>query len=136
MNLDPIEKILLGRDLAVLSWVRKGYMELITREATPKPEIGKRIGYTESFYVFQLREWWRDVLCVLSAGSPTPASLAHLDRRVRLTFAKELSSLARLGEERYVLEERTSSRDSLLVDQVKQSVIYFIAYVYVMILGY
>ncbi|KAF5355536.1 hypothetical protein D9758_006287 [Tetrapyrgos nigripes] len=108
-EMDVTERILMGREFSVSSWIKSGYSDLVSQDGPLSMETAKSIGYEAAVRVFRARE----------AASRNNLKAytnrrhgADLGRYVETEFADELSRASKDGAVYQQEEEETSSMQS------------------------
>ncbi|KAJ2918302.1 hypothetical protein MD484_g2113, partial [Candolleomyces efflorescens] len=85
LNLDPVEKVDLGTQFNVSSWLKSGFCELVKRTDIITVEDARRIGLETAIKVYGIRDEWNKLI------------LAHdetmLNFKIEAVFASELLAM-------------------------------------------
>ncbi|KAF6747348.1 hypothetical protein DFP72DRAFT_608162 [Ephemerocybe angulata] len=100
VGMKPSEKIRLGREYAVESWLLSGYEELVTRKAVISNEEGQLIGWETVNELWAVREMWK---AHTACACTTQLSL---DAIVQDTFSVEFDVIGELQQQYRTRQER------------------------------
>ncbi|KAF6761059.1 hypothetical protein DFP72DRAFT_30936 [Ephemerocybe angulata] len=79
---DPMEKVRLGKEYSVESWLLSGYRELVERDAVISVEDARKVGLENAIELFGVREEWR-------ADRAIP-----LESRLKSVFSSQFETIA------------------------------------------
>ncbi|KAF5316999.1 hypothetical protein D9611_003669 [Ephemerocybe angulata] len=99
-EMKPSERIRLGREYAVESWLLSGYEELVTRKAVISNEEGQLIGWEPVNELWAVREMWK------AHTACTCSTKLSLDAFIQDTFTTEFEVIGELKQQYRTRQEK------------------------------
>ncbi|KAJ2930170.1 hypothetical protein H1R20_g6961, partial [Candolleomyces eurysporus] len=103
-NLDPIEKICLGTQFNVSSWLKTGFHELVTRTEIITVEDARQIGLETAIKVYGIRDLWNK--------SGNPCDDTTLNVKIEIAFASELRTAYDVERQHLPAREREMEEEA------------------------
>ncbi|KAF6761058.1 hypothetical protein DFP72DRAFT_30919 [Ephemerocybe angulata] len=103
-GMKPSEKIRLGREYAVESWLLSGYKELVTRKAGIAKEEVPLVGWETVHELWGVREMWRS--CQATCDCKEIPLRPTLDLTIQDSLRAEFDGIAESQQQYYTRQER------------------------------
>ncbi|KAF6747350.1 hypothetical protein DFP72DRAFT_608191 [Ephemerocybe angulata] len=113
-EMEPSERIRLGREYAVKSWLSSAYEELVTRKAVISNDEVKSIGWETINELWAVREMWR------AHTACTCSTQVSLDLVIQDTFSAEFDGIGELQQQFWTLQEREEYVTHKAIEEAEQ----------------